>query len=90
MHFPVPGLNDPVELFGYYMESLDICRSDLISSLNNKERVSEVLNRKQGLSLEIVRRLNVGLGLVADLLIGKKAQKTTRKSKAWTVSDIGV
>jgi HTH-type transcriptional regulator/antitoxin HigA len=70
-HFPIPQPGDPVEVLEYYMESRGLSRSDLIPYLGSKERVSEVLNRKRGLSLQMIRRLHVGLGIPADLLLGK-------------------
>lgn len=72
-HFPIPQPGDPVEVLEYYMESRGLSRSDLIPYLGSKERVSEVLNRKRGLSLQMIRRLHVGLGIPADLLVGKHA-----------------
>lgn len=89
-HFPIPLPDDPVEVLEYYMESRGFSRSDLIPFLGSKERVSEVLNRKRGLSLEMIRRLHVGLGIPAELLIGSKTQRSSRKSKVWTGSDIRV
>lgn len=78
-HFPIPEPDDPVEVLEYYMESRGLNRSDLIPYLGSKERVSEVLNRKRGLSLEMIRRLRVGLGIPADLLVGKpRVKKPTR------------
>ncbi len=50
-HFPIPEPDDPVQVLEYYMESRGLSRSDLIDYLGSKERVSEVLNRKRGLSL---------------------------------------
>jgi hypothetical protein len=47
----------------------------LISYLGSKERVSEILNRKRSLSLAMIRRLHLGLGIPADLLVGKKIDK---------------
>ena len=70
-HFPIPEPDDPVEVLEYYMESRGLNRSDLIAYLGSKERVSEVLNRKRGLSLEMIRRLHNGLGIPADLMMGK-------------------
>jgi HTH-type transcriptional regulator / antitoxin HigA len=70
-HFPIPEPDDPVEVLEYYMESRGLNRSDLIAYLGSKERVSEVLNRKRGLSLEMIRRLHNGLGIPADLIMGK-------------------
>ena len=68
-YFPVPDPDDPVEVLEYCMESHGLNRSDLIPYLGSKERVSEVLNRKRGLSLEMIRRLHNGLGILADFLV---------------------
>lgn len=75
-HFPIPEPDDPVQVLEYYMESRGLTRSDLIAYLGSKERVSEVLNRKRGLSLQMIQRLHAGLGIPADLLVGKHAHKT--------------
>ena len=76
-HFPIPEPDDPVEVLEYYMESRGLNRSDLIAYLGSKERVSEVFNRKRGLSLEMIRRLHNGLGIPADLIMGKHANSAT-------------
>jgi HTH-type transcriptional regulator/antitoxin HigA len=76
-HFPIPEPDDPVEVLQYYIESRGLSRSDLITYLGSKERVSEVLNHKRGLSLEMIRRLHTGLGIPTDLLVGKKAHNAT-------------
>jgi HTH-type transcriptional regulator/antitoxin HigA len=75
-HFPIPEPDDPVEVLEYYMESRGLSRSDLIAYLGSKERVSEVLNRKRGLSLEMIRRLHNDLGIPSDLIMGKQAHRT--------------
>jgi len=77
-HFPIPEPDDPVQVLEYYMESRGLSRSDLIPFLGSKERVSEVLNRKRGLSLEMIRRLHHGLGIPADLIMGKLSHNSTR------------
>ncbi|MDD5370313.1 MAG: hypothetical protein PHQ40_14615 [Anaerolineaceae bacterium] len=89
-NFPIPEPDDPVQVLDYYMESRGLSRGDLLPFLGSKERVSEILNRKRGLSLEMVRRLHDGLGIPADLLIGKKAHKTTSKKGPRTESHIRV
>ena len=76
-HFPIPEPDDPVAVLEYYMESRGLSRADLIPFLGSKERVSEVLNRKRGLSLEMIRRLHHNLGIPADLLVGVKNQNNT-------------
>jgi len=81
-HFPIPEPDDPVQVLEYYMESRGLSRSDLIDYLGSKERVSEVLNRKRGLSLQMIQRLHTGLNIPADLLIGKQAHKAIPGVKA--------
>lgn len=51
------------------MENRGLSRADSIPYLGSKKQVSEVLNRKRGLSLVMIRRLREGLGIPADLLI---------------------
>lgn len=78
-HFPIPEPDDPVEVLEYYMESRGLSRSDLIAYLGSKERVSEVLNRKRGLSLEMIRRLHNGLGIPTDLILGRNSRPKVLK-----------
>lgn len=67
-HFPLPP-PDPIEAIIYFMESRGLSRRDLESYLGSRARVSEVLNRKRPLSLEMIRRLNTGLKIPAEILI---------------------
>ena len=83
-HFPIPEPDDPVGVLEYYMESRGLSRSDLIAYLGSKERVSEVLNRKRGLSLEMIRRLHQGLGIPADLIMGKGVQDSNYTARTET------
>lgn len=79
-HYPIPEPDDPVRVLEYYMESRGLTRSDLLPYLGSKERVSEILNHKRGLSLEMIRRLHAGLGIPADLLVGTQNQRVDRKT----------
>ena len=67
-HYPIPA-PDPVAALEYYMESHGLTRRDLEPYLGSRARVAEVLNRKRGLSIEMIRRLHQGLGISADILI---------------------
>ncbi|MGB8215534.1 MAG: transcriptional regulator [Anaerolineales bacterium] len=78
-HFPIPEPNDPVEVLEYYMESRGLSRADLIPYLGSKERVSEVLNRKRGLSLGMIRMLHAGLDIPTDVLVGKPKQTVAHR-----------
>jgi HTH-type transcriptional regulator/antitoxin HigA len=86
-YFPLPEPDDPVGVLEYYIESRGLNRSDLVAYLGSKERVSEVLNRKRGLSLEMIRRLHHGLGIPSDLLMGKTVHNSTSTHLAPAKSD---
>lgn len=60
---------DPIEAIIYHMESRGLSRRDLEPYLGNRSRVSEILNRKRPLSIEMIRKLHTGLGISADILI---------------------
>jgi HTH-type transcriptional regulator / antitoxin HigA len=67
-HYPIPE-PDPVEAIKYYMESRGLSRADLEPYIGGRARVAEVLNRKRALSLNMIRRLYVGLGIPAEVLV---------------------
>jgi HTH-type transcriptional regulator/antitoxin HigA len=67
-HYPIP-LPDPVEAIKYFLESRGLTRRDLEMYLGGRSRVSEIMNRKRSLSLEMIRRLHDGLGIPAEVLI---------------------
>jgi HTH-type transcriptional regulator/antitoxin HigA len=60
---------DPIEAIEYYLESRGLTRRDLEPYLGSRARISEVLNRKRPLTLQMIRRLHTGLGIPADVLI---------------------
>ena len=61
---------DPVVAIQFRMEQQGLTRKDLESMIGSRARVSEILNRKRNLTLEMVRRLKFDLGISADSLIG--------------------
>jgi len=67
-HHSVPP-PDPIEALLYYLESRGLTRRDLEPYLGSRARVAEVLNRRRGLTIEMIRRLHQELGLPADVLI---------------------
>lgn len=60
---------DPIEAIKFRMEQQGLSRKDLESMIGSRGRVAEVLNRKRGLSVDMIRRLHDGLGISADILI---------------------
>lgn len=71
-HFPIEPA-DPVEAITFRMEQLGLKRKDLEPFLGSRHRVSEVLNRRRGLSLDMIRRLHDGLQIPLEVLVGRAA-----------------
>lgn len=67
-HHAVP-LPNPIDAIQYYMESRGLTRRDLEKYLGSRARVSEVLNRKRAITMEMIRNLHRGLGIPAEVLI---------------------
>jgi HTH-type transcriptional regulator/antitoxin HigA len=62
---------DPIEAIKFRMEQLGLKQKDLVPYIGSKSKVSEVLNRKVGLSLSMIKNLYKGLRLPPEVLIGK-------------------
>jgi HTH-type transcriptional regulator / antitoxin HigA len=60
---------DPIEAIKIRMEEMQLKQIDLIPEIGGKSRVSEILNRKRKLTIEMIRKLKVRLNLSAELLI---------------------
>ena len=69
-HYPMDP-PDPVEAIKFRMEQQNLTRKDLEGILGTRTRVAEVLNRRRGLSINMIRRLQEDLGIPADVLIRK-------------------
>jgi len=62
---------DPIEAIKYRMEEMNLKQKDLISIIGSKSKVSEVLNRKIGLSLSMISNLSSRLHIPLEVLIPK-------------------
>lgn len=60
---------DPVEALRHYIESQDLSPKALAPYIGSERQVMAVLERREPLSLEMIRRLRQGLGIAADVLI---------------------
>ena len=60
---------DPIEAIKVRMEQLHLKQKDLVPYIGNKSKVSEVLNRKVGLSLSMITNIAAGLHLPLESLI---------------------
>ncbi len=62
---------DPIEAIKFRMEQEGLIQKDLIPFLGNKVRVSEILNRKRKLTIDMIRNLHAGLHIPFENLIGE-------------------
>lgn len=67
-HFIDPP--DPIDAILFRMEQQGLTRKDLEPILGSRSRVSEVLNRKRTLSLEMIRSLHKQLNISLESLVG--------------------
>jgi HTH-type transcriptional regulator/antitoxin HigA len=67
-HYPIDA-PDPIEAIKIRMEEMDLKQKDLIGVIGGKSRVSEILNRKKKLTVDMVRSLALRLNLSAQILI---------------------
>jgi HTH-type transcriptional regulator/antitoxin HigA len=62
-------LPDPIEAIKFRMEQLGYKQKDLAEAIGLKSRVSEILNRKRKLTLDMIRKLHDVLGIPTDVLV---------------------
>src|SRR5437762_732930 len=75
-HYPMDP-PDPIKAIQFRMEQQGLTRRDLEEIIGTRTRIAEVMNRKRGLSIAMIRRLHERLGISADVLI-----QPTRKRAA--------
>src|SRR5258708_9185834 len=75
-HYPIDP-PDPIEAIQFRMEQQGLTRRDLEELIGTRTRISEILNRKRGLSIGMIRGLHERPGISPDALT-----RPTRKSAA--------
>lgn len=67
-HYPIEA-PDPIEAIKIRMEELNMRQKDLVGIIGGKSRVSEILNRKKRLTVDMIRALEQKLRISASVLI---------------------
>ena len=67
-HYPIEA-PDPIEAIKIRMEELNMRQKDLVGIIGGKSRVSEVLNRKKRLTVDMIRELEGILQISASVLV---------------------
>jgi HTH-type transcriptional regulator / antitoxin HigA len=62
-------LPDPIEAIKFRMEQLNYSQKDLAKVIGLKSRVSEILNKKRKLTIDMIRKLHEALSISTDVLI---------------------
>lgn len=60
---------DPIEAIKFRMEQLGYKQKDLENLIGYKGRVSEILNRKRKLTLEMIRKIHQALQIPTEVLV---------------------
>lgn len=66
--YPI-DLPDPIEAIKFRMEQMGMKQKDLAEIVGFKSRVSEILNKKRKLTIDMIRKLNTTLHIPTDVLI---------------------
>ena len=69
-HYPIEA-PDPIEAIRIRMEELNLRQKDMIGILGSKSRVSEILNRKKKLTVDMIRALEQELQISASVLVAQ-------------------
>jgi len=67
-HFPIDS-PDPIDAIKFRMDQLGIKQKDLANIIGFKSRVSEIINKKRKLSLNMIRKLHAQLNIPTEVLI---------------------
>ena len=71
--YPI-DLPDPIAAVKFRMDQEGLEPKDMVTFLGSQSKVSEVLNYKRPLSLSMMRLLNQGLGIPAEVLLQDPGQ----------------
>jgi len=77
------SLPNPIDAIKFRMEQSDLKPVDLIPYIGSRGRVSEILAGKRQLTLDMVRALEVGLGIPAKVLIRKPEIESNSEYQGW-------
>ncbi len=60
---------DPIEAIQFRMDQMGYKQKDLAEIIGLKSRVSEILNRKRKLTLDMIRKLHLAMNIPTEVLV---------------------
>jgi HTH-type transcriptional regulator/antitoxin HigA len=67
-HYPIAP-PDPIDAIKFRMEQMGMNNSDMVKYLGSQSRVSEILNKKRKLTLNMIKSLYKDLQIPAEILL---------------------
>lgn len=67
-YYPIEA-PDPIEAIKIRMEEMNLKQKDLVGVIGGKSRVSEILNKKKRLTVDMIRELEKSLNISASVLV---------------------
>lgn len=77
-------LPDPIEAIKFRMEQASLKPTDLIPYIGSRSRVSEILSGKRQLTIEMMRALEMGLGIPAKVLLREPQDSEDSMFSNWS------
>ena len=78
---------DPIEAVLFRMDQMGLKQKDLAGIIGSVTQISEVLNRKKKMSLNMIRKINSKLGIPLEILLNQKdvdKEKISKKRNVFT------
>jgi len=69
VHYPMGATSDPISMIEFIMEQQGLTRKDLEPYIGPRQRVWDILEKRRPLSLAMIRRLEKGLNIPANILL---------------------
>ena len=69
IHYPMGATSDPISLIEFVMDQQGLTRKDLEPYIGPRQRVWDIMERRRPLSLAMMRRLEKGLNIPANILL---------------------
>ncbi len=79
-HYPIDA-PDPIEAIKIRMEEMNLKQKDLVGVIGGKSRVSEILNKKKRLTVDMIRELEDNLQLEIDRALNNPLGNMSAKVK---------
>jgi len=77
-YYPIDA-PDPIEAIKIRMEELNLRQKDLVGIIGGKSRVSEIMNRKKKLTVDMIRELERLLHISASVLVNNYSLSVPNK-----------